>query len=110
MQVFQYNIPKVYVLYREMKDARSASPLFVGVGVNPPFRLVSVTSPNFRDHAMALLLKKMSHGSPRVLSRSAIPGLVDTFISTSDRHKWRIARRFEATHSTTKDRIGLPSP
>ena len=108
MQVFQYNIPKVYVLYREMKDARSASPLFVSVGVNPPFRLVSVTSPN----AMALPLKKMSHGSPRVLSRSAIPGLVDTFVSTSDRHtcKWRTARRFDATHSTTKDRIGLPSP
>ena len=35
MEAFQYNILKVYVLYREMKDAGSASPLFVGVGANP---------------------------------------------------------------------------
>ncbi len=33
MQVFQYNTLKVYVLYREMKDTRSVSPLFVGVEV-----------------------------------------------------------------------------
>jgi hypothetical protein len=33
MPGFQYNIPKVHVLYREVGVARSVFPLIVGVGV-----------------------------------------------------------------------------
>ena len=41
---FQYNVLKVYVLYRETDVARSASPLIVGVGVE-----ANLTNEGIRD-------------------------------------------------------------